>query len=70
MGAKKDLKKLKRKVNALERTVETYSAKVDSHLSEVEGLLAEFSQKITGLLQANRKTAVAPASKPKAKKRK
>jgi uncharacterized protein YlxW (UPF0749 family) len=67
MGAKKELKKLKRKVNVLHQTVEEYSAKVDKQQTEVESLLSDFSLKITGLLQANRK---APSAKQKVKKKK
>jgi hypothetical protein len=71
MGAKKDLKKLKRKVNRLESSVEEYGAKVESRFAEVEALLAEFSLKITGLLQTTRKAPVAASpAKRKVKKRK
>jgi uncharacterized protein YlxW (UPF0749 family) len=72
MGAKKELKKLKRKVNVLHQTVEEYSAKVDKQQTEVESLLSDFSLKITGLLQANPKapSVVVPSVKQKVKKKK
>lgn len=73
MGAKKELKKLKRKVNTLESMVEEYQSKIDTHFAEVEALLAEFGLKIAGLLQANRKAVVAasvPTAKGKVKKKK
>jgi hypothetical protein len=54
-------------VNVLHQTVEEYSAKVDKQQTEVESLLSDFSLKITGLLQANRK---APSAKQKVKKKK
>ncbi|MBS1612899.1 MAG: hypothetical protein JST49_08775 [Bacteroidetes bacterium] len=59
MGKKKELKKLKKlskRVNALEDTVQEHVAKTSKQFDSIEALLTDFNEKLTAVLTIRAKS--------------